>query len=114
MAGENGDVVMAYAAVDLQRGATEQATAADAADGLAQMVAGVQLDPAVLGTVRSAAAFAQAIGVAQRSQAGGAAGEARRRVTIGRNSSTTADLGDGLTAGSTGVAQSVGPISPPR
>jgi hypothetical protein len=45
-------------------GRRKQATAADAADGLARMVAGVQLDPAVLGTVRSAAAFAQAIGVA--------------------------------------------------
>ena len=56
MAGAHGDVVMTYAAGDLQRGATEQATAAAA----------------------------------------------------------TADLGNGLTAGSTGVAQSVGPISPPR
>jgi hypothetical protein len=78
------------------------------------MLTGLHLDPAVLGTVRSAAAFAQAIGVAQRSQAGGAAGEARRRVTIGRNSSTTADLGNGLTAHSTGVAQSLGPISSPQ
>jgi hypothetical protein len=113
MAGAHGDVVMTYAAGDLQHGATQQATAADAADGLARMLVGVQLDPAALGTVRSAAAFAQAIGVAQRSQARGAAGEARRRVTIGRNSSTTADLGDGLTADSTQVAQ-VGPIATPR
>ena len=113
MAGENGDVVMAYGAVDLQRGATGQAAVADAADGLARTLTGLQLDPTVLGTVRSAAAFAQAVGTARLTQAGGATGEARRRVTISRNSSTTADLGDGLTADSTRMAQ-VGPIATPR
>lgn len=114
MGNANDGVIIAYAAGDLQRGATEQATAADAADGLARTLAGLRLDPTALGTVRSAAAFARAVGTAQRTQAGGAAGEARRRTTLDRRTDATADLGTGLTTDSVQVAQSGGPIGPPR
>lgn len=115
MAGpEDGGVVLAYATDALRRGATEQASAADAASELARTLTDLRWDPAALGTPRSAAAFALAIGAAQRSQAGGAAGEARRRAAISRDGSVTANTGDGLTADTARLARSGHPTASPR
>lgn len=103
------DGVITYAAGELHRAAAQHVTTADAAGALARLLAGLHLDPAALGTGASAAVFARAVGVVQKSQAGGAAGEATRRTTIGRDTRATAELGDGLTADSTDVAGSGGP-----
>jgi hypothetical protein len=51
---DEDDLDMGYASGDLQRGAMEQAAAAESADGLARRLAGLHLDAAALGTMRSA------------------------------------------------------------
>ena len=71
------DVTMGYEADELQRGAAEQADVVEAADGLARMLADLHLDTVAMGSVGSAAAFAQAVDAAQQSQAGGAAASGR-------------------------------------
>jgi hypothetical protein len=93
----------------LHRAATEHGAAQTAAGGLADALRAIRLDPAALGTVAAAAAFAAAVTAAAAGQADGAAAEAVHRGQAQTSTTSVSSMADTMVDTTTRFAQSATP-----
>ena len=106
------DVTMAYGTDGLRTGSAGLRGVAGLTDTSSRALQAAPLEPVMFGLTPGAPAFAAAVAAAREAQARGFQQQGQRSAALAGRTDVTAELGDGLTTDTAGVARSATPGVP--
>jgi hypothetical protein len=106
------DVTVAYGTDGLRTGSAGLRGVAGLTDTSSRALQAAPLEPVMFGLTPGAPAFAAAVAAAREAQARGFQQQSQRSAALAGRTDVTAELGDGLTTDTAGVARSATPGAP--